>query len=61
MKIFCDEDCIYRNKYAPFCGYCLQKIMESEEKRRGVRQEKNWSFGETGLVWERYGKEAERA
>ena len=38
MKIFCDEDCIYRNKYAPFCGFCLQKIMGSEEKRRGVRQ-----------------------
>ena len=30
----CPEDCIYRNKYAPFCGYCLPDIMKRREEAK---------------------------
>ena len=35
-KIQCPEDCNYRNKQAPFCGYCLPEIM----RQLGIRQKK---------------------
>ena len=35
-KIKCPEDCRYRNRCAPFCGYCLPDIM----RRLGIRQKK---------------------
>lgn len=35
-KILCPEDCKYRSKSAPFCGYCLPRIM----KKLGLRKEK---------------------
>lgn len=27
-KILCPEDCRYRNKRAPFCGYCLPEVLK---------------------------------
>lgn len=43
-KILCPEDCKYRSKQAPFCGYCLPEIMRKlgmrkEEKENGSREE----------------------
>ncbi len=45
-KVLCPEECRYRSKIAPFCGYCLPKIMkelglrkEKEEDKNGNRQE----------------------
>ena len=35
-KIECPEDCRYRNRFAPFCGYCLPDIM----RKLGIRQKK---------------------
>ena len=35
-KIRCPEDCRYRNRLAPVCGYCLPDIM----RKLGIRQEK---------------------
>lgn len=35
-KIECPENCRYRNKQAPFCGYCLPEIM----RELGIRKEK---------------------
>ena len=36
LRVMCPEDCRYRNKLAPFCGYCLPEIM----KQLGIRQKK---------------------
>lgn len=45
-KVLCPEECKYRSKSAPFCGYCIPKIMkelglrkEKEEVENGNRQE----------------------
>ena len=35
-KIKCPENCRYRDRLAPFCGYCLPEIM----KQLGIRQKK---------------------
>ena len=36
----CPEDCIFRNRYAPFCGYCLPEILERrKEEKDGGRQD----------------------
>lgn len=40
-KIQCPEDCNYRNKLAPFCGYCLPEIM----RQLGIRQKKEETDG----------------
>ena len=49
-KILCPEDCKYRSKIAPFCGYCLPRIMkelglrkEKEEDENGNRQKEGSS------------------
>lgn len=35
----CPKECVYRNKLAPFCGYCLSRIMrELEEEKNGTKQ-----------------------
>lgn len=44
-KIMCPDNCRYRDKKAPFCGYCLPEIvrklgMRKEEKEDGNREEK---------------------
>ena len=35
-KIKCPEDCRYRNRFAPVCGYCIPDIM----RKLGIRQKK---------------------
>lgn len=42
-KILCPENCKYRNKLAPFCGYCLPEIM----RELGIRQKKEESNDST--------------
>ena len=27
LRVMCPEDCRYRNKLAPFCGYCMMEIL----------------------------------
>ena len=56
MKMFCREDCEYRNRYAPFCGYCLIEILRKEKSNNDI-EEKTYSFGETDIVWSGYRKE----
>lgn len=35
----CPDNCRYRSKMAPFCGYCLDRIMrEREEAQNGNRE-----------------------
>ena len=34
-RIMCPDDCRYRNKLAPFCGYCLPEVM----RKLGMREE----------------------
>lgn len=39
MKVYCPDDCIYRQKDAPVCGFCLIKILADakvEETEGGV-------------------------
>lgn len=38
-KMLCPEECRYRGKLVPFCGYCLPEVM----KKLGIdrRKEKN--------------------
>ena len=46
-KIQCPDDCKYRNKLAPFCGYCLPDVM----RKLGMRQkEENNAFTEENLL-----------
>ena len=41
-KVLCLENCRYRSKSAPFCGYCLPKIM----KELGLRKDKEEVYGQ---------------
>ena len=41
-KIKCPENCRYRDRLAPFCGYCLPKIM----KELGLRKDKEEVYGQ---------------
>jgi hypothetical protein len=51
-KIQCPDDCKYRNKLAPFCGYCLPDVMrklgmrKEKEDKDGNRQEEGGSSGQ---------------
>lgn len=27
-RVLCPEDCRYRNKNAPVCGYCIPKVLK---------------------------------
>lgn len=47
--VMCREDCNYRNRAAPFCGYCLYEIMLKNRKERsnGHRQDKDEDDRET--------------
>ena len=55
-KMICAEDCEYRNRFAPFCGYCLIKILR-EVKEENVIKETTYNFGKTGTLWSRHRKE----
>ena len=37
VKTQCPENCRYRNKLAPFCGYCMLEILDKKktEERDG--------------------------
>ena len=30
-KVLCPDNCVYRSRYAPFCGYCTKAILEERE------------------------------
>ena len=32
MRTMCPENCRYRNKLAPFCGYCMLEILGKKEE-----------------------------
>lgn len=40
-KVLCPEECRYRNKVVPFCGYCLPVVM----KKLGMEQGKENNYG----------------
>ena len=51
----CPEDCIYRNKLVPFCGYCMRAIIkEREEKGDGTEQQKAAGSEQVGDSRSRY-------
>ncbi len=40
-KRLCPENCNYRSKLVPFCGYCMVRILkEREEKENAGRENK---------------------
>ena len=45
----CPENCIYRNREARFCGYCLIEILDEKKKEEvnGGRQEKDKNADQT--------------
>lgn len=43
----CPENCRYRNKLAPFCGYCMLEIL-SKKKEESDGQGKKESAGQAG-------------
>ena len=50
-RVMCPENCRYRSKLAPFCGYCLPEVMkklerERKEKKDGNREEDRPGQGE---------------
>lgn len=38
-KVKCPEDCHYRQRDAPFCGFCMRKIL-MEQKDKGQEEKK---------------------
>lgn len=34
-RVLCPEDCRYRNKLAPFCGYCIPEVLKKLGKIEG--------------------------
>ena len=34
LRVMCPEDCRYRNKLAPFCGYCMMEILNRKKKEK---------------------------
>ena len=43
-RVMCPEDCRYRDRLAPFCGYCMMEILgrkkKTEEQNDGSNKEK---------------------
>lgn len=31
-RIMCPENCRYRNKLAPFCGYCMMEMLKRKKE-----------------------------
>ena len=31
-RVMCPEECRYRSKLAPFCGYCMMEILNRKKK-----------------------------
>ena len=38
-KIMCPENCRYRDKKAPFCGYCMMKILGRDKEIKNGQNE----------------------
>ena len=34
-RVLCPDDCRYRNKLAPFCGYCIPEVLKKLGMREG--------------------------
>lgn len=34
-KVSCPEDCMYRNRYAPLCGFCMRHVLGLDEEKGG--------------------------
>lgn len=53
MRTECPENCRYRNKLAPFCGYCMMEILgrkkETEDTDGEVDTETAGQAREEGL------------
>ena len=53
MRTMCPENCRYRNKLAPFCGYCMLEILgkkkETEESDGEIDTETAGQALEEGL------------
>ena len=48
-RIECPEDCRYRSKLAPFCGYCMMEILNRKKKTEVTDgQDKNEADGKAG-------------
>lgn len=37
----CPENCIYRNRQAPFCGYCIMLILNEREEKGNADEKDN--------------------
>ena len=52
-RVLCPEDCRYRNKLAPFCGYCMMEILnrkkETEEEDGNSEEETAGEARKEGL------------
>ena len=53
MRTMCPDNCRYRDRLAPFCGYCMLEILgrkkETEEKDGEIDTEIAGQAGEEGL------------
>ena len=53
MRIKCPDNCRYRDRLAPFCGYCMLEILgrkkETEEKDGEIDTETAGQAREKGL------------
>ena len=53
MRTMCPDNCRYRDRLAPFCGYCMLEILgrkqETEEKDGKIDTEAFGQAGEEGL------------
>ena len=38
-RILCPEDCRYRDRRAPFCGYCLPEVLKKLESEKEIKKE----------------------
>ena len=34
-KVSCPEDCMYRTRYAPRCGFCMRHVLGLDEEKGG--------------------------
>ena len=53
MRTMCPDNCRYRDRLAPFCGYCMLEILgrkqKTEEKDGEIDTEIAGQAGEEGL------------
>ena len=56
-KVLCPESCVYRSRYAPFCGYCTKAILEEREADHERESAKSKDIEQAGILWSRHGEE----